>query len=116
MDDVGVMGKRGERTVVPRDPARAEVVAALGRLQTGLAQRGLLLLQDAELPAATTLIVGEVVRGSWWGHPQNKLIYDTLQQLGADVLWVKLLRGKETKMRSCLWAIIEPEDTFNDWG
>jgi len=116
VDDVGVMGKRGERTVVPRDPARAEVVAALGRLQTGLAQRGLLLLQDAELPAATTLIVGEVVRGSWWGHPQNKLIYDTLQQLGADVLWVKLLRGKETILARSLWpAVLSAARSRESW-
>jgi hypothetical protein len=66
----------------------------------------LLLLQDAELPATTTLIVGEVVRGSWWGHPQNKLIYDTLLQLGDEVLWVKLLRGKETLVARPLWPAL----------
>jgi hypothetical protein len=100
------MGKQGEPASVPRDPGRAEVVAALGRVRTALAQRGLLLLQDIELPAATTLIVGEVVRGSWWGHPQNKLVYDTLQQLGTEVLWVKLVRGKETLVARPLWPAL----------
>jgi hypothetical protein len=99
------MGKRGQRPSASRDPARAEVAAALGRVRTAL-QGGLLLLQDAELPAATTLIVGEVVRGSWWGHPQNKLVYDTLQQLGNEVLWVKLVRGKETLVARPLWPAL----------
>jgi hypothetical protein len=100
------MAERGEQVGPPRDPGRPEVAAALGRLRAALAQRGLLLLQDPELPAATTLIVGEVVRGSWWGHPQNKLVYDTLQQLGAEVLWVKLVRGKETLVATPLWPAL----------
>jgi hypothetical protein len=100
------MGKHGKRANAPRGPERADVDAALGRVRTALLQRGLLLLQDAELPAATTLIVGEVVRGSWWGHPQNKLVYATLQQLGADVLWVKLVRGKETIVARSLWPAL----------
>jgi len=66
----------------------------------------LLLLQDPELPATTTLIVGEVVRGSWWGHPQNKLIYETLLQLEDEVLWVKLVRGKETLVARPLWPAL----------
>ncbi len=100
------MGRRSEQTSVPREPGRAEVVAALERIQVALAQRGLLLLQDAELPAATTLIVGDVVRGSWWAHPQNKLVYDTLLQLDAEVLWVKLVRGKVTLVARSLWPAL----------
>ena len=100
------MGKRREPASAPRDPERAEVAAALERVRTALAQRGLLLLQDAELPATTTLIVGEVVRGSWWGHPQNKLIYATLQRLGDEVLWIKLVRGKETLVTRTLWPAL----------
>lgn len=100
------MGKRGERTNVPREPDRTEISAALERVRSALVERGLLLLQDAELPAATTLIVGEVMRGSWWGHPQNKLMYETLQQLGDEVLWVKLVRGKETLVARSLWPAL----------
>jgi hypothetical protein len=88
--------ERAARTSAPRDPGRAWVIAALNRVRAAVALRGLLLLQDAELPGATTVIVGQVIRGSWWGHPQNKLIYDTLHQLDSEVLWVKLVRSKET--------------------
>ena len=100
------MAKRGEQASAPRSHGRAEIAAALERVRTALTQRGLLLLQDAELPATTTLIVGEVVRGSWWGHPQNKLIYETLQQLEDEVLWVKLVRGKETLVARPLWPAL----------
>jgi hypothetical protein len=105
-DDAVAMGKRGDEASAPPDPARPEVAAALERIRTALAQRGLLLLQDAELPAATTLITGEVVRGSWWGHAQNKLVYDTLQQLADEVVWVKLLRRKETLVARPLWPAL----------
>jgi len=46
------------------------------------------------------------VRGSWWGHPQNKLIYETLLQLEDEVLWVKLVRGKETLVERLLWPAL----------
>jgi hypothetical protein len=110
------MGKRGEPASVPRDPGRTEVTAALERVQVGLAQRGLLLLQDPELPAATTLIVGEAIRGSWWAHPQNKLVYDTLQQIEAEVLWVKLVRGKVTLVARSLWpALLSTASAREAW-
>lgn len=102
----GAMAIRRERASAPRNPGRSAVAAALRRVRTALEQGGLLLLQDAELPAATTLIVGEVVRGSWWGHPQNKLVYETLQRLGSEVLWTKLVRGKETIVARSLWPAL----------
>jgi hypothetical protein len=100
------MIKRAERASTTGALRSADVAAALARMRHALAQHGLLLLQDAELPAATTLIVGEVVRGSWWGHPQNKLVYETLHQLDEEVLWVKLLRGKETLVGRRLWPAL----------
>ncbi|HEU5073567.1 MAG TPA: hypothetical protein VFU02_05330, partial [Polyangiaceae bacterium] len=110
------MGQRGERAKAPRDPEHGDIAGALGRVRSALVERGLLLLQDAELPAATTLIVGEVVRGSWWGHRQNKLIYETLQHLGPDVLWVKLVRGKETIVARSLWpALLSTAQSREPW-
>jgi hypothetical protein len=68
-----------------------------------LEERGVLLRQDLALPCATTLIVGEPIRGSWWGHPENKLIYDTLGQLEDETARVKLLNEKVTLVHRRLW-------------
>lgn len=89
-----------------RDPQRPELLAALARVRHALDEHGLLLQQDGTLPSATTLIAGGPIRGSWWGHPQNKLIYDTLQELAHEVLWVKLVRGKETLLSRRLWPAL----------
>jgi hypothetical protein len=64
---------------------------------------GLLLLHDAKFPSATAAIAGEVVRGSWWGHPKGKLIFETLTRVEDDVAWAKLVLGKETLIHRRLW-------------
>ena len=51
LDHLAAMGSKGERSNAPRDPKRDEVDAALRRVRAALLQDGLLLLQDAELPA-----------------------------------------------------------------
>lgn len=89
-----------------RDPKRPELSAALARVRSALAAQGLLLCQDKSAPSATSLIVGEPVAGSWWAHPKNKLIYDTLGLLESDVAWVKLLSGKLTLVSEALWPAL----------
>jgi hypothetical protein len=86
-----------------RDPHRAEVESALARVHAVLDARGVLLRQDLALPCVTTLVVGEPVRGSWWGHPENKLIYDTLGRLEAETAHVKLVNQKVTLVHRRLW-------------
>jgi hypothetical protein len=69
---------------------------------------GLLLLQDARLPSVATLVAGAPVRGSWWGHPAGKAIYDACQQLAGsdDVLTAKLVCGKVTFVERRHWPAL----------
>lgn len=62
-----------------------------------LERDGLLLLQDAALPSLASLVAGEPVRGSWWGHPASKQIYAVALALEhAEVMTAKLIDGKVT--------------------
>lgn len=80
----------------------------LDQCLTVLRRRGLLLLSDPKLPSVTTIVAGESIRGSWWGHRAARLIYQTLQLLGEhpDVLLVKLVAGKDTLVHRRLWPEI----------
>jgi len=70
-----------------------------------LAERGLLLEQDKELPNVVTLLTGQSLRTSWWSHPRARLIFATLTELARhpDVLFTKLLYGKVTLLHRRLW-------------
>ena len=83
-----------------------------------LAERGLLLVQDKQLPNVVSLLTGESVKGSWWSHPRSQLIFDVLSQLAGhdDVLFVKLLRGKVTLVHRTLWpALIAAVSRGEPW-
>lgn len=69
---------------------------------------GLLLQTDKRFPNVVALVVGEPVRGSWWGHPQGGLIYAVLNELHAhpDVTALKLLSGKVTLVHRPLWPAV----------
>jgi hypothetical protein len=70
-----------------------------------LSRNGLLLVQDKQLPNVVTLLTGESPRGSWWGHPKGRLIFAVLDALDdhPDVLFTKLLHGKQTLVGRALW-------------
>jgi len=67
---------------------------------------GVLLLADARLPSLSTLVAGEPVRGSWWGHPKGKAIYAACQVLEHhnDVMVAKLIAGKVTFVHRRRWG------------
>ena len=77
------------------------LAVAMGLLE----QRGLLLLQDPCFPNLVSLIAGEAVRGSWWGHAQGNTIYRVGERLGEqpDVTTAKLISGKVTFVHRSLW-------------
>jgi hypothetical protein len=60
------------------------------------------------VPRLTEAIAGEPVKGSWWGHPKGKLIFDILQQVAAheDVLMCRLVGGKVTIVHRRLWTAL----------
>jgi hypothetical protein len=111
-----VAKKSASKESAPRDRFRPEVEAALARVRAVLEERGALLRQDLTLPCVTTLIVGEPIHGSWWGHRENKLIYDTLGRLEAETARVKLLNDKVTLVHRRLWPeLVAIGQSRSDW-
>ena len=76
-------------------------------LQT-LRRLGLLLETDARLPSVASLIAGEPISGSWWGHARAHEIFAALEQFDdhRDVLFTKLISGKVTLVHRKLWPEI----------
>jgi hypothetical protein len=75
------------------------------RVLDELVRHGLLLKSDPKLPSVTTLVAGEPVKGSWWGHPRSHEIFGVLEELAdqPDVTLVKLISGKDTFVHKRLW-------------
>lgn len=68
----------------------------------------LLLKQDKVVPNVVSILTGESLRGSWWSHPKGRLIFAVLSQLAdhPDVLFAKLLYGKDTLIHRPLWPAV----------
>jgi len=80
------------------------IAVALRTVRAALDRHGVLLEVDARRPSVTTIVAGEPVRGSWWGHPKGGLIYDVLGAIGDDeALSVPLVDGKATLLHPRLW-------------
>lgn len=69
---------------------------------------GLLMLQDAKLPSALTVVRGVSGGGSWWSLPEADAIYTALERAAdhADVLVAKLVAGKVTLIHRALWPAV----------
>jgi hypothetical protein len=81
-----------------------------------LRQRKWLLQADAELPSVATLVVGEPIAGSWWGHPESNRVYWVLEELdeSPEILRVKLVKGKTTLVHRALWPEVIAVATSNE--
>ena len=73
-----------------------------------LEKHGLLLKQDKVLPSVVGLVTGESLKGSWWSHPEARKIFAVLTELDdhEDVLFVKLIAGKDTLAHRRLWPAL----------
>jgi hypothetical protein len=66
-------------------------------------------------PRLTEAIVGEPIRGSWWGHPHSHRIYRILSHVmdSEDVLVCRLLDDRITLVHRRLWpALVKLHDRF----
>ncbi len=77
----------------------------ISRVLSCLERDGLLMLSDARLPSLVSLVVGEPVRGSWWGHPRGEAIHILSTQLRAhpDVIALRFVRRKITYVHRHRW-------------
>src|SRR5512143_1453171 len=81
---------------------------ALRQAVDALEQTGLLFLHDARRPSLTALVAGAPIRGSWWGHPAGRRIFQVASALEdrGDVLFAPLLSAKVTLVHRRLWAAL----------
>lgn len=79
----------------------AQVLAAIER-------EGLILVQDAKLPSLATMVAGEPVVGSWWGHPKGEHIFGVISKVedDPDVCRFKLFGGKVCLVHRALWSAL----------
>lgn len=90
--------------------------SGLAEIERALERYGLLLEHDKELPSVTSLVAGEPISGSWWGHKLGHFIYDLLGKLEerSGGLATKIIDGKVTWVHRRLWpaflAVAEDPD------
>lgn len=76
-----------------------------------LEKEGFLLLVDNRQPSLVTLLTGEKIKGSWFGHPLGNIIYNTANNIGRrrSLLAMKLIDGKYTyihpKLRDAAYSL-----------
>jgi hypothetical protein len=84
--------------------------------ELALDQHGLLLLQDPSALSLATLVAGDVVKGSWWGHPKAQEIFRAADALteGGHTKTAKLVDGKVTFVHERLWPALIAVGTSRD--
>jgi hypothetical protein len=60
------------------------------------------------VPRLTEAIAGELIKGSWWGHPKGRQIFAILEAVteSEDVLVCRLVKGKITLVHRRLWPAL----------
>ena len=100
----------GERYRYCRNSAHllTKMLDSTKRVLDILSEKGLLLLQDKQLPNVVSIVTGETLRSSWWSHAKGQLIFNVLSELSehGDVLFLKLLGGKVTLIHRRLWPAL----------
>jgi hypothetical protein len=73
-------------------------------------RRNAVVLESARgpVPNLVEAIVGAAVKGSWWGHPKGKEIFNLLQDLrdSEQVLVCRLVGGKVTYIHRDAWPAV----------
>jgi hypothetical protein len=77
-----------------------------------------IVLQSAKgpLPNLAEHVVGEPIKGSWWGHPRSHQIYAVLERVddSPDVVATRLVNGRITLVHRRLWpALVRVADRFD---
>ncbi len=74
-------------------------------VRRALAKHGLLLLQDKVALDIVSMLAGEKLSISWWGHAAGQTIFACLERLDddPDVISTRLIAGKITYLHRELW-------------
>lgn len=101
-----------ERAPTPRAPILSGAMSAsragLAEIRAEVEASGLLLLSDKTVPSLATLVAGEPIAGSWWGHARAHDIARVSFALDddPDVTTAKLVAGKVTYVHRRLWPAL----------
>lgn len=81
---------------------------ALRSALSKLKRYGILLESDSKLPSVATIVAGEPIRGSWWGHPLGHEIHYIAWRVASsrNVVVTKLVSAKVTFVHRKLWPLI----------
>ena len=85
---------------------------------TKLKRYGILMESHPNLPSVATIVAGEPVRGSWWGHIQGHEIFCVAEQMAShpDVVITKLVSKRVTYVHRKLWpAIVAVGSAHENW-
>ena len=87
--------------------ARREA-ANLTKVLRAVEQSGLLMQADSALPSVVTLLVGQPVHGSWWGHPMGDAIHIVNSHLKEhpDLIAAHLVSRKLTFIHRRVWPAL----------
>ncbi len=68
----------------------------------------MLVSAKGPVPKLTEAIIGEPIKGSWWGHPRGREIFTVLDGVSdsADVLFCRAVDGKTTAVHRRLWPAL----------
>ena len=91
---------------------------ALRQTVDALERTGLLFLHDARKPSLTAMVAGAPIKGSWWGHPSGKRIFQVANALEDEgqALFVPLLSAKVTLVHPRLWpALVSVGESRAGW-
>ncbi|HUM12479.1 MAG TPA: hypothetical protein VLT82_16145 [Myxococcaceae bacterium] len=92
--------------------------AALRQAVDALERTGLLFMHDGRRPSLTALVAGKAIRGSWWGHPAGRRIFQVASELEdrGEVLFAPLLSAKVTLVHRRLWpALVSVGEARAPW-
>jgi hypothetical protein len=82
----------------------------MGRKALAFVKREGIVLQAARgrVPNLAEFVAGAPIRGSWWGHPKGKAIFDAANFVedSGDVLVCRLVDGKVTFVHRRLWPAL----------
>lgn len=100
-----------------RIPMLPRIRDVLGALELLREHRVVTVTPSGPLPSIVGQVVGGPVKGSWWGHPDGKLIFRICSALAEhdEVLAVKLVEGKITFVHRTLWPALLRVVTDGRW-
>ena len=90
-------------------PSKAKKTLTVAEAIEFIRHQGVVLVSaKGPVPRLTEAIIGETIKGSWWGHPRGREIFAVLGGVSdsPDALFCRLVEGKITVVHRRLWPAL----------